>query len=60
MFDFKISTKQDGTWLYFKDSKGKEALINVENMAETIKAPMARTTVLQWCKDRKAAIYGTK
>lgn len=55
MFDFKLETKDDGTWLYVKASDGTSALINMENLAEKMGGTMVKKTILQWCADRRKA-----
>ncbi len=51
--NFKVSTKEDGTWFHFKASDGTQAMINVENMAEKFLAPGVKKTLRQWCVDQR-------
>lgn len=47
-----VHVKKDGTWLEFNSSNGLSAILRVESVAET-KGMVAKTALLQWCKDRR-------
>ena len=50
----ELRASNDGTWLRFKASNGKEALICIEALAEEHHAGIIRGALLQWCLDRQA------
>ena len=46
--------KDDGTWLRFKASSGKEALIHVENYADRHKKTVIWAALHEWCADQRS------
>jgi hypothetical protein len=53
MKGLEIQFANDGTWLFFKDSRGSSSALRLENLSDS-SGRIVNTTIQKWSEDRRA------
>jgi len=51
--NLSVVVDKESVWLRFCASNGKEALINVIALANSVHGPITSEALRQWCEDRR-------